>query len=500
MDTIEPIEKKYEKAFHQANAANPVFPYQAKQQMAKLVEEIAASNNTVQEILSTEQPFFVKGGNAAEEWHAHSFNLDAILQDNDARAYTDRRGGWYEHDFQGAPLKRNDNPDIVVVKDGEVSQSAQLKYNKDAASTAGQMSQMGEDGQPKYAQNDSFIGPSDQKEAIRIQSQENIDKNLARNGDPARREAYKQTKEKISDTLTDDKVSSKPLTKQEADDIGQGKNDKFEQLEQDYQSKSTMRQMGQAAVGAAAMSAVVSGSINTVRYIQMARDGQISSAEATQKIVVETIASAADSALKASANAGVQSLMVRYGAEQAVIASLAKQGLGAMMRTNAVTVGVVCAIDAVKDLVRLGTGAISADEFYERQGKNVLTTSAGVMGGMAGSCAAASMAASIGLSATAAGTVLTIAGGLAGGMIAGMALSLAIENGIEKPYRDLVQNTTYLQEAARELERVSRTVLAGQAFFSKYLEADLRLENRIQRQFDKIDAAGIEALEIIGKI
>jgi hypothetical protein len=97
-------------------------------------------------------------------------------------------------------------------------------------------------------------------------------------------------------------------------------------------------------------------------------------------------------------------------------------------------------------------------------------------------------------------TAAGVVGGLSGGMIAGLAMTLAIENGIEKPYRDLVQNTTYLHEAALELERVSQTVLMGQVLFTKYIEADAHLERQLDVQFDRIDAAGNNALAAIMKI
>ncbi|GHT00664.1 hypothetical protein FACS1894139_16810 [Planctomycetales bacterium] len=88
--TDEPLEKKieeeFENAFRNATAVNPVFPYAAKQQMAQMVEEIAANNGALKGILNTDQTSFAKGGFAAEEWHAHGFNLDAILKDSENRA------------------------------------------------------------------------------------------------------------------------------------------------------------------------------------------------------------------------------------------------------------------------------------------------------------------------------------------------------------------------------------------------------------------------------
>jgi hypothetical protein len=500
------IEKKYEKAFEQAASLHPIFPNAAREQMAKMVEEISITNNILHGsdgssgILNTEQSFQIRGGNAAEEFHAHTFNMDSILHDNDARAYTDRREPWYEHEYGGKLLGKNDNTDIVITKDGKVIKSHQLKYNKNAESTAGEMSHVAGD-RPKYDKNDRYVAPSDQVEGIKEQSNENIRKNIERDGDPARREAYRQTRDKVDATITDGESSSTELTKKEANELGKGNTKKIEEIENSYQTQSTLQQMGKAAVGAAAMSAVVSGSINTVRYIQLAREGKLTGDEAALKIVGETVAAAADSAVKASANAGVQSLMVRYGSEKAVTEVLAKQGLKAMIKSNAVTVGVVCAVDAVKDLVRLGMGDINKEEFFERQGKSVLQTSAGVVGGSLGVAGASTV--SVALGASVGGTAMTVAsvvGGLSGGIIGGLAMTLAIENGIEKPYRDLVRTTGLLQEAARELERVSQTVFMGQVLFSKYIERDLLLEEDLLEQFERIDRAGLEALDAINKI
>lgn len=496
----ESIEKKYEKAFEQATFLQPIFPNAAREQMAKMVEEIATTKNILAEVLGTDQNVYIKGGNAAEEVHAHTFNMDSTLKNRDTRAYTDRREPWYEHEWDGRPLGKNDNPDIIISENGKVTKSYQSKYNKTPADTAGELSQMNEDGRPKYEKNDALLGPSDQVEGIKTKSEENIDTNIRRGGDPARREAYKQTRDKIEATVTDGESSSTKLTKAEADEIGRGNTKKIEEIDRQYQTRSTVKQMRSAAVGAAAMSAVVTGSMNTVRYIQLAREGKITAEEATLKIVAETVASAADSAVKASANVGVQSLMVRYGSERAVTQALAKQGLKSMMRSNAVTVGVVCAVEAVKDLVCLGMGRISKEEFFERQGKGLMMTSAGTVGGSLGLAGATALVGALGAGAGAVMTVAGVIGGLSGGMIAGLAMTLAIENGIEKPYRDLVQNTSNLHEAALVLELVSKNVLGSQILFTKYIEADASLEEKLDEQFDRIDAAENEALAAIRKI
>ncbi|MBD5416539.1 MAG: hypothetical protein HDR50_02470 [Desulfovibrio sp.] len=494
--TKESLEKKYEIAFEQAAALQPIFPEAAKREMAQMVEVIARGNENIRSELQTNRRIEQKGGYIAEEFHAETFNLDSIYNESDARAITDR----YKQDWQEQGLSRNDNPDVVIVEEGKITTKSQLKYEKTAKKTAGKLSQKNADGSVKYGQNDSYIVPKDQKNEVKNYSkQRSVEK--ANAGDAELAESFKQTSEKTTDTLSDGKATSKPLSKKEANELGKGNLDKLKEIESDYQTASTLKQMGNAAVGAAAMSAVVSGSVNTLKYIQLANSGELTAEEATVKILGETAAAAADSAVKASANAGVQSLMVRYGTEEAAMQVLAQQGMKNMLKTNAVTVGVTCAVDAVKDLVRLGTGQISTQEFFDRQGKGVLMTSAGVAGSALGTAAGAGIATTLGLSSgTLAVTVLEFIGGMSGGMIAGLAMALAIENGIEKPYRDLVRNTENLKAAACELERVSRNVFRSQILFTKYLEADYRLEKELQTQMDRVDEAGQRAFEAISKI
>lgn len=510
------IERKYEKAFEQAGYLQPGFASNARQEMARMVEVIAKGNKNIDTILSTNQNIPVKGGFIAEEFHAETFNLDAILKGDDARAYTDRYGEWSELEWNGAKLHKNDVPDVVVSRDGKVTTTAQSKYYDSSETTAGQMSQT-KDGTVKYEKVDALLGPEDQVNTsykkvpgesepvptttIKEHAQAKSEALQAKNGDKAQIDAYKQTAEKVTDKVQDGKSSSSGLSKEDADAMGAGDKTKLEKIESEYQTRSTLKQMRNAAVGAAALSAVVSGSMNTLHYIQLVKAGKISAGDATLKIVGETVAAAADSAVKASANVGVHSLLVRYGSEKAAMQVLARQGLKSMLKTNVVTVGVVCAVDAVKDLVRLGTGDITTQEFFDRQGKGVLMTTAGVAGGALGTAAGVGAATVFGVSSGAlALTVAEFVGGLSGGMIAGLAMNLAIENGIEKPYRDLVSNTTNLRAAATELERVSRTMFSNQILFTKYLEADVQMETALNNQMCRVDEAGKRAFDAISRI
>ena len=230
--------------------------------------------------------------------------------------------------------------------------------------------------------------------------------------------------------------------------------------------------MQEAASGAAAMSAIVSGTVNIVTYTKMVREGRLDPSEAVIMIATETAASAADSAIKAAAATGTQSLIVRYGSQE-LIRKMAGQGVGALVRSNAVSVATVCAIDAIKDLVLFGAGKITADQLKERAGKNILNTSAASMGGTLGALACGGLA-----SGAFAATALPIVGGLAGGLICSMAMDMAIENGIEAPYRELVSNAASLTDSARLLEEVSQQIFRGQVTFQGFLVADAEQDSR----------------------
>lgn len=480
----EKLEEKYERKFSTVDGLQHTFSTSARHQMAQMVEEMAISDKVISQKIGTAQSIPVKAGGVAEEYHTHSFNMDAILKGDETRALNDNRAEWNQHEWKGQKLKTNDTPDIVLVKDGKVTKTYQAKYYQDSNTTTKQMSQV-KDGKVKYEDIDSLLGPSDQvkNNGIKKTAEHHYDVNKSHDGDPVKREAYKQTRDKVTDTVEDGNASSRRLTKKQAESLGKGNKKQIDNLNSEYQTASTLQQVKNASIGAASMSAIVSGATNTTRYLILLSEGKITPEEATLKIIGETVSSAADSAVKAGANAGIQSLIVRYGSKEAAIAALAKQGLQTMMQTNAVTVGVTCAIDAVKDLVRYASGSITADQFFERQGKNVMSTSVGVTGGALGTTAATSAATFFGASTgTTVMTVASLAGGFVGGLIAGIATSLAIENGIEKPYRQLMEDTQYTREAMQELERVSQTMMLGQMVFTRFVESHININNQIDEQ------------------
>lgn len=480
------IEEKYERAIRNAAPLNPVFPHQAKEQMAALIEEIGRSNANIEQFLSHQTTAAHRGGFVAEEYHATTFNMDSILKGKALRAET----GMDNH-----LIGNNDRvSDIVIARDGQIEVRVQSKYMGDAATTANKHAALDTATlKPKYEGADVALSPADQVEAVAKHAREQAAKHegkaaaaspadadqLVTRGHRAKAEAYRQTADKTSGRLEHDGVSSKDLTKAEANALGDNDTSKLDAIRSAYKTDSTIQQMGRAAAGAAAMAAVVAGTVNTVRYLDQVRKGKLSPQEATIKIVAETGAAAADSAIKAGLVTGTHSIITRLSS-QTVVTTLARQSLGTMLRSNAISAGVVCAVDAAKDLVLLAKGDITAAEFEERQGKGLLTTSAGVMGSTLGMAAMPALGTSVALA--------PVIGALAGALVAGAAMSFAMEVGIEAPYRELVSNTRDLRESALLLEEVSQGIFHGQVHFTAFLTVDAELDTAIRSSL--ADGAG----------
>lgn len=258
---------------------------------------------------------------------------------------------------------------------------------------------------------------------------------------------------------------------------------------------------GKFDMEAAFKSAISKGAVNSLNYIQQVANGEINEDEAIENIVEEIKTGAIESLTNAFCNRGESDLIVEAGKNNPAIPLLAGQGVKNTLAANAIAGGVSFAFEAARDLVKLGTGEITADECLERQGKNVLTTAEGIIGASVGGTGGVAIASSLGIGAGTTGTaVATVAGGLAGGLIAGLAMTIAIENGVEKPYRDLVRNTEKLQDAEAELVRLSETMCKGQIVFGKFLEADYALEKEFQAQMKNINEAGKRAMENIRKV
>ena len=404
-----------------------IWPSAAADQMGKIIEQC----NLTDSIMATDArisggaPLATRAGFVAEELHAETFNLDAILKDKDVRAFTDK--------YPNSPLGTNDPVnDIAIVKNGEKVQGAQLKYYKDGEKTANAFREYGKDGQPHYKETDSMVCPADQLEDVKAAARKTELKN--QDTRPQVADAAKEVQKKVTDRLKEDGVESRPVTKKEAETVAKGGNDgkgAHRKIQNQYKTASTLQQSARAAAGAAVVTTVIAGTINTVNCLSKVNKGQMSPADAVKYILKNTAIAASDSALKAAGATAAVSLTAR-----ALPQLFSGTALQANFATGAVGGAAVCAIDLVECLVMVSAGKMTWKQLEERTGKNIFQTGAGVVGASIG-----------GTLGSVAGPIGTMVGAMIGGMITSVATTVAIENHIEKPFREIMDNARSLTEA-----------------------------------------------------
>jgi len=340
----------------------------------------------------------------------------------------------------------------------------------------------------KYIDNDvPFEVPSDYFDKIKDEAEKKIKKledNVAAlearcQSDLAQKELEKIKKlEKIKNNLRKSKLS------------------KAEAMEKRLNPKlSTAKDVAgyshRGGIEAAKAGAAIGGGLSLIQNVIMMVKDDKEAEEALVDVVTDTGKAAALSYGTTFVGSALKGAM--QNSTNQVVRSLSKTNLPAMV--------VASAVETVKDLFRLNRGEITQAEFYERQGKSLMAASAGAAGGGLGLAGAEALAAALGIKAgTTAISVAGLVGGLAGGMIAGLAMTVAIENYIEKPHRALVDNTTYLHEAATELARTSQTVLMGQTLFTKFIEYNAQMQIDWKKQSIRIKEAGQKARASVLKV
>lgn len=402
-----------------------------------MVAEINQANTIMGNVSATVQNNAIKGGFAAETFHAESFNLDAILKDKDVRAFTDG--------FAKTPLPRNDQMhDIVVMKDGEQVLGAQLKYFKDADATQ-KAFRSSKDGIHHYESSDLFVGPADQIDGIKASAQKATLKNQQTRPEVSR--AAEKVRDNTAGQIDVDGVQSTPLSKKEAEHLGAGTKtgkELHENMQNGYLNKATLQQSVRAAGAAAVITAVTAGCINSFQHIHQARSGEITAQQAVLGILRDTVIAAGDSALKA----GVATASVSIAA-RAFPGLFAGPIFQSSLATGTVAGTAICATDAVQCIVLFAVGKMTREELETRIGKNVFQTGAAVVG--------SSMGASIGALGGPAGALI---GSLVGGMITSLAMTIALDNHVEKNFRltlatteQVVSNGAAVHDALHYLHR-----------------------------------------------
>jgi hypothetical protein len=206
------MDNERKNAINQSVSLCPIWPMQAAEKTGRMISEISQANSIMAKVSTTAQNSAIKGGFAAETWHAESFNLDAILKDKDVRAFTDN--------FANTPLAKNDmTHDIVLMRGDEQVAGAQLKYFKNADATQ-KAFRSTKDGVHRYENSDVFLGPSDQIEGIKVSAQRDVLKNQQTR--PQVSQAAEKVRDRASGHLDADGVQSTPLSKRDAEHVGTG--------------------------------------------------------------------------------------------------------------------------------------------------------------------------------------------------------------------------------------------------------------------------------------
>lgn len=424
-----------------------IWPTAAADQMGKLFEQCRITDR----ILATDgriaggAPLATRAGFVAEELHAETFNFDVILKGKNVKAFTDR--------YPNTPLSGN-NPvnDIVVMQDGQQIHGSQLKYYKDGQSTANAFRDS-RDGVAHYKDADSLLGPSDQIQDIKHAALRTELKNQETR--PQVSEAANDVQNKVTDRLHHDGVESKPLTKNDAELIAKNGDDGkgvHRKIQNQYKNASTLQQTIKAAGAAAIVTTVIAGTINSISCLNKVNTGEMTVEEATLYILKNTVIAAGDSALKAASATAAVSITAR---------SLPELFKGSVLQSSltsgAVAGTAICAVDIVQCLVLVAAGKMTMAELETRTGKNIFQTGSGVVG--------ASIGAAIGAPA---GPVGSMIGAMVGGMITSVATTVAIENHIDKPFREIMDNTKSLIHAETIMNNSVKYIEQSQYMFEDF--------------------------------
>lgn len=439
------MDNERSRAIAQSVSLCPIWAMEASDKAGKMLAQMGQANTILTKVASTAQNAAIKGGFAAETWHAESFNLDAILKDKDVRAFTDN--------FANTPLARNDmTHDIVIMKGDDQLVGAQLKYFKNADATQ-KAFRSTKDGVHSYQDSDLFLGPSDQLEGVKLSAHRDMLRN--RETRPNVSQAAQKVQAKAAARLDSEGAQSVPLSKREAEHLGSatktGK-ELHDNMQTGYLNKATLQQSARAAGSAAIITTVIAGSINTFHCIKQVKEGRLSAEQATVQILQNTAIAAGDSALKAGvANASVS------------IAARSMPGLftGTLFKRSFANGGVagaaVCAVDLVQCVVMFSAGKMTLEEMETRTGKNLFQTGAGVVG--------ASVGATVGALGGPAGALV---GSLIGGLITTLAMNIALDNHIEKEFQLTLAGTEQVAGGAMDMHQALGYLQVSQQFYADF--------------------------------
>ncbi|MGI4843891.1 MAG: hypothetical protein ACRYF7_11310 [Janthinobacterium lividum] len=464
-------------SLYRSVSACPLWRDQAAEQIGKMLGQMEQANAMLGNISGTAQNAAIKGGFAAEVFHAESFNLDAILKDKDVRAFTDV--------FADTPLGRNDQlHDIVVMKDGEQVLGAQLKYFQDADKTQNAFRST-KDGIHQYENSDLFLAPSDQVDGVRASAQKAVLKNQEKR--PHVANAAEKIRDKTGAQLDADGVQSTPLSKAESHEVGSGTKrgkDLHEKMQDGYLNKSTLQQSAKAAGTAAVITAVTAGCINTFQYLKQVQDGKLEAGQAARLILKDTVIAAGDSALKAGAATASVSIAARKLPEL-----FAGSAFQSSLASGTIAGAAICAVDLVQCIVLYAAGKMSREELETRTGKNLFQTGAAVVG--------SSVGAAIGAVGGPPGALI---GSMIGGAITSIAMSIALDNHVEQRFQLTLAATRQVVDNGLAARDTLQYLQQSQEYFADFHKGVFLSERHFERQVSTMQAQSLRLKEKINRL
>ncbi len=329
------------------------------EQINAAIDELTKSINSHEKINIPVEQF---KGFVAEEWHAGTFNIDAIRQESDSRAWTLHENSYGSVDIDTNFGKQYSAKYSNTAKDAENYQATLNRYTRS----------------PKYEGQERLIASDQVEDAKAIAHRKSLKESISR---PEMSQSHMDTENHLTGTVSDDKgVNSKELTAKEAKQIAkEAKKDGFDpekhginkeqlldQIEIDYINQAL--KAGLTAATITAITQLVPELYKTIDYL--IKNGEIDM-NALKKSGKEVISTSGEAFLRGS---------IAYCVE----ISIEKGMLGNTMKTvdpSVVGVAVAVILGTVKDSIMVAAGNLTPREM----GMNFvdsLVCSSGYLAGM----------------------------------------------------------------------------------------------------------------------
>lgn len=332
-------------------------------------------------------------GFIAEQYHANTFNLNAHAAKSNLKAEVLKPES-------GQTYSKN-SVDVVIKNEyGKIVSRYQLKYGKTAEDTIKMIREGDYRGQ-------QLVVPADQVEEVQ--------------------KAFPNRK--VSSTIGDDKISSKPLTKADAKEMQKAaqNNEQIESGWNDFNFKNIAKEVGKQ-VGIASLLGFAIGGISYIGE-HIAHDEKIEPKEA----IKSSLLTGADFGIKAALAAA---MYVAYDALECDFLPFDNETRASIFGTMAHVI-----VENTKTAYRVGTGELTVIEGVEEVEKTAVSSAAGLV--------ASAVVEDIGfvIGFMCGGSVGAVIGGTAGkllGFMAGSAIGQAVVKGAQKIRRKVVDGVKSL--------------------------------------------------------